>query len=149
LHDKFFAALSLAHKDASNAAILENLHSQREDVENGLRDSLDMLVRFTAVDGAVLITRKFELLGFGAVVQLPPVIDYKVKICDDRDATRVREIGIESYGTRHRSAFEFCYRHAPSVAIIVSQDGGVKTAMRVGDNICFWENSPFDGSTEI
>jgi hypothetical protein len=149
LHDKFYAALSGAGKGEQDAEVVESLHSQLEDVENGLRDALDMLVRFTAVDGAVLITRKLELLGFGAVVQLPGVVEYKVNKCEDRNATKVTEFPIKSHGTRHRSAFEFCYRNAPSVAIIVSQDGGVKMVMRVGDNICFWENSPFDGSTEI
>jgi hypothetical protein len=149
LHDQFFAALEEARLGKCNAETVESLQSQRGDVENGLRDSLDTLVRFTAVDGAVLMTRKFELLGFGAVIQLPQAAEYKVSRCEDRDATQKREIVIESYGTRHRSAFEFCYRCNPSVAIIVSQDGGVKMVTRVGDSVCFWENLSFDGSTEI
>jgi DNA-binding phage protein len=58
-------------------------------------------------------------------------------------------VAIESYGTRHRSAFEFCFRNQPSVAIVVSQDGGIKTVTRVGKHIYFWENIFFDASTEI
>jgi hypothetical protein len=144
LHDQFFAARA----GKCNTETVERLQIEREDVENGLRDSFDMVVRLTAVDGAVLMTRKFEVLGFGAVIQLPQVAEYKINRCQNRDATEAREIPIESYGTRHRSAFEFCYRCSPSVAIIVSQDGGFKIVTRVGDRICFWENLSFDLSTE-
>jgi hypothetical protein len=149
LHDRFFAALEESRAGKCNAEEVESLQSQRQDVENGLRDSLDVLARLTAVDGAVVMTRKFELLGFGAVIQLPQAAEYKVSRCEDRGATELREIEIESYGTRHRSAFEFCYRCNPSVAIVVSQDGGVKMVRRVGDSVYFWKNLPFDLSAEI
>ncbi len=127
------------------------LHDQflREDVESGLRDALDALVRLTAVDGAVLMTRKFELLGFGTVVQLPQTLDYSVFRCQDPQASQTTEIDVESYGTRHRSAFEFCYRCAPSVAIVASQDGDIKVVTRVGDDVFFWENTLFDYSGEV
>jgi hypothetical protein len=122
---------------------------QREDVESGLRDALDALVRLTAVDGAVLMTRKFELLGFGTVIQLPQAVDYRVFRCHDRRASQTTEFAVESYGTRHRSAFEFCYRCAPSVAIVASQDGDIKVVTRVGDHVYFWENTLFDYSAEV
>jgi hypothetical protein len=121
---------------------------QREDVESGLRDALDALVRLTAVDGAVLMTRKFELLGFGAVVQLPQAANYRLFRCHDRHGAQATEIGVESFGTRHRSAFEFCYRSDPSVAIVASQDGDIKVVTRVGEHIFFWENTLFDYSAE-
>ena len=117
---------------------------QKEDVENGLRDALDALVRLTAVDGAVLVTRRFELLGFGAVVQLPQNIHYKVFRSTDNYARQSMEYAVESFGTRHRSAFEFCYRGVPSVAIVASQDGEIKVMTRVGAHIFFWENTFFD-----
>ncbi len=149
LHDRFFAALDIARAGGCNAEDVQSLQSEREDVETGLRDSLDALARFTAVDGAILMTRKFELLGFGTVIQLPQRAEYNVRRCLDRHASQAENIVIETYGTRHRSAFEFCYRCAPSVAIISSQDGSLKTAMRVGEDVCFWENALFDGSLAL
>lgn len=119
---------------------------QKEDVESGLRDALDALVRLTAVDGAVLLTRKFELLGFGAVVQLAQHTNYRVFRCHDRHGAQATEIPVESFGTRHRSAFEFCFRCTPSVAIVASQDGDVKLVTRIGANVFFWENTLFDYS---
>lgn len=113
LHDQYFAALESKQSGQHNAVNATSLQDQRTDVENGLRDALDTLVRFTAVDGAVLMNRKYELLGFGAVVHTKKTPQYKVFRCEDRQASRVREIDIENYGTRHRSAFEFCFRNRP------------------------------------
>lgn len=148
LNDQYFAALQSKQSGQHNVENMTGLQDQRADVENGLRDALETLVRFTAVDGAVLINRKFELLGFGAVIQFGKRTKYKVFCCEDRMASKKQEIRIEKYGTRHRSAFEFCFRNKSSVAIVVSQDGGVKIVTRVGEHIYFWENSLFDISTE-
>ncbi|MFO1475508.1 MAG: hypothetical protein U1F98_02510 [Verrucomicrobiota bacterium] len=119
---------------------------QREDVESALRDALDALVRLASVDGAVLVTRKFELLGFGGVVQLPPAVNYRVFRGHDHEGREATEIPVESFGTRHRSAFEFCFRCAPSVAVVASQDGDIKVVTRVGSDVWFWENALFDYS---
>ena len=146
LHDRFHTA-NESHCDREE---LTSLQLQRNDTESGLRDALSALVRFTAVDGAVLMTRKFELLGFGAVVKLRQSDRYQVVRYKDRRATQPQAINIEDYGTRHRSAFEFCYRSGENaVAIVVSQDGGVKIVRRVRDDVCFWENITFDLTNEI
>jgi hypothetical protein len=136
--------LESAKQDKTNAEELAALQREKEDVEIGLRDSLDNLARLTAVDGAVIVTRKFELLGFGAVVRLDRTGDYKVFKAEDRSGKSRREVGIENYGTRHRAAFEFCYKNLPSVAIVLPQDGGIKFVTRIGDDLYFWETSLFD-----
>jgi hypothetical protein len=148
LHDRYFGTdfSTPCELDSKTAT---SLQSEMQDVEDGLRDALDTVARLTAVDGAVMINRKLELIGFGAVVRFGQTAPYKVFRCDDRRATQRKQIAIESNGTRHRSAFEFCFRNQPSVAIVVSQDGGIKTVTRVGKHIYFWENIFFDASTEI
>lgn len=148
LHDQYYGTNSAtpAQHDAETAT---SLQSQMQDVENGLRDALDTVARLTAVDGAVIVNRKLELIGFGAVVRLGQTAPYRVFRCEDRRATQKKKTAIESYGTRHRSAFEFCFRNQQAVAIVVSQDGGIKTITRVGKHVYFWENTFFDASTEI
>jgi len=148
LHDQYYgtnSAMPVQH-DAETAT---SLQSQTQDVEDGLRDAVETVARLTAVDGAVIVNRRLELIGFGAVVRLGQAAPYRVFRCEDRRATKKKQIAIESYGTRHRSAFEFCFNNQPSVAIVVSQDGGIKTVTRVGKHVYFWENVFFDASTEI
>jgi hypothetical protein len=150
LQDRFHNASDSARGSNSDAEELVSLQNQRYDVKGGLRDALAAIVRFTAVDGAVLMNRKFELLGFGAVVKLSQRAEgYQIYRCLDRQGKQCEPITIEDYGTRHRSAFEFCYSCKDSVAIVVSQDGGIKIVTRVGDNVYFWENISFDLSNEI
>lgn len=150
LHDQFYRASGLAREGRSDPEELVRLQCETYDVEVGLRDALASLARFTAVDGAVLMTRKFDLLGFGAVVKLPQTAEYKVFHCMDRQGTNRKLKTIEDFGTRHRSAFEFCYRCGEnSVAVAVSQDGGAKMVRRVGNDVCFWENMTFDLSNEM
>jgi DNA integrity scanning protein DisA with diadenylate cyclase activity len=47
-------------------------------------------------------------------------------------------VPIESFGTRHRSAFRFCSSLEDSASFVVSQDGGVKAIKRVGDKVNLW-----------
>lgn len=148
LYYQFYPRWASAEADQSGAKELVALQSDMAHVENGLRDSLAALVRLTAVDGAVLMTRKFELLGFGTVVKLRQDARYRVFNCQDRQAKQRKEIALETYGTRHRSAFEFCYHCKSSVAIVASQDGGLKLVTRVGNDVHFWENSPFEFTAE-
>lgn len=148
LHDQYYGESS-ATPTRHDAKTATSLQHQSQDIENGLRDAIDTVARLTAVDGAVILNQKLELLGFGAVVKLGQTAPYKVFRCEDRRATKKKQITIEEYGTRHRSAFEFCFRNRPSVAIVVSQDGGIKTVTRVGKHVYCWENIFFDVSTEI
>lgn len=144
LDDEYYRALELAKSRPVRPEEVADVKHEREDVAHGLRDSMDTLARFTAVDGAVIMTRKFELLGFGAVVHFQQTANYNVLRSSDRRAESTQKIVIEGYGTRHRSAFDFCYQHSPSVAVVVSQDGGVKMVTRMGDSVYFWEDSLFD-----
>lgn len=148
LSHQFYARRLSDGVNRSHPEELVDVQFEMKDVENGLRDSLAAPVRLTAVDGAVLMTRKFELLGFGTVVKLPQEAKYKVFSCQDRRASQPKRVPLEKYGTRHRSAFEFCYLCPNSVAIVASQDGGLKLVTRVGSHVHFWENSPFDWTAE-
>jgi hypothetical protein len=126
------------------------LASAEGDVQRGLRDGIETIARFTAVDGAVILTKRFEILGFGAVVPVGgSSVSYKVFRCKNRKGSEVEEIRSEDYGTRHRSAFEFCHRNPGAVAFVASQDGGIKGVVRVGDDIHFWDGVSFDLSNEL
>jgi hypothetical protein len=133
-----------------NARAEDGFRAEAElrEVESGLRDSLEALTWLSAVDGAVLINRRFELFGFGCVVKLREKAEYRIFRCEDRAALVRVQVAADGYGTRHRSAFEFCYRFAPSLAIVASHDGGTKFARRHEDDVLFWENTSFNVFSE-
>lgn len=94
------------------------------------------------VDGAVVLTDRFELLGFGAEItgRLPEIVSVRHAL--DLEATFYDEVSIDSVGTRHRSAYRFCAQERDALAIVVSQDGAVQFVAWHQGAPTFWEHMP-------
>jgi hypothetical protein len=80
----------------------------------------------TAVDGATVITDKYELLAFGAKIkrrakspQIEQVLISEPVIGNRSEIVRLIEYG----GTRHLSAAQFVQDQPDAVALVASQDG--------------------------
>ena len=115
-----------------------SLKQHVEDVEKALTDSVKFVASLSGVDGAVLITDKLRVLGFGCeVIAQSPSLEF-ARLSSRARVTGKKNIPIESYGTRHRSTFRFCSSFEESLAFIVSQDGGVKAVKRVGADLVLW-----------
>lgn len=112
-------------------------NGNKKENERNFSDSVQFIASLSGVDGAVLITDKFNLIGFGAEVVASSSIK-KVKIAEDALGNGSKFIPIEAYGTRHRSAFRFCSSYENSIAFIISQDGGIKAVKRVGADLVVW-----------
>ena len=91
--------------------------------------------RLAAVDGAVLIDSKVQVLGFAAFVQLSEPGLVVRRFADGRSET-VSETDLG--GGRHRAAVAFCRRCAPAAAVVVSQDGRVMAIAASGRESLPW-----------
>jgi hypothetical protein len=91
-----------------------------------LIDAVEAVAGLTAVDGAALITDRFEVLAFGAkitrreggarverVVVTEPVVGVGASVVNP----------VELGGTRHLSAAQFVHDQRGAVALVASQDG--------------------------
>jgi hypothetical protein len=86
-----------------------------------------MLGQLSAVDGPVLIDRGARVLGFGAFIDLESNFEVIRQSSFGRTATiNAEEVG----GGRHRAGVNFCRTTAPSLAVVVSEDGGVTLIRR-------------------
>ncbi len=85
-----------------------------------------LFAALAAVDGALVLTRRLEVHGFGAEIssQLPAVS--QVWRAMDGEAKRTKPESADRFGTRHRSVFRLCKRYPEVVAIVISQDGQVR-----------------------
>ncbi len=96
--------------------------------------SLKLLSQLTALDGATIVTKEFEILAFGAklktlntrkrpneVILLEPFEDSVEKF------VKFEDIG----GTRHQSTAQFIFDQRNAVAIVASQDGKI--------SVVFWD----------
>ena len=117
-----------------------NKFDEIEEINDALSDSVKFIAALSGVDGAVLITDKLRLLGFGTevVVSLPELSH--VRVSQDVYGSTGKSIPIESFGTRHRAAFRFCSTCENSLALVISQDGGVKAVKKKGDDIILWSD---------
>lgn len=147
-HDRYYklhfplwqATTPVAPKRYQEASIAA---SNMEEAEQRLGDSIQSVAALSGVDGAVVITDRLRLLGFGAEVIVSSPSLRAISIAHDAMANETSPRSIEFYGTRHRAAFRFCSSYEDAIALVVSQDGGVKAVKRVGPNVIMWPDINF------
>ena len=108
-----------------------------------------LIAALADVDGAVVLTKRFELVGFGAEIAgaLPEIRDV-ARALDLEGTTRARE-SIDGVGTRHRSAYRLCTAIPEAVAAVVSQDGAVRFVTYLEDGgLTYWEHTSA-GSVDV
>lgn len=92
-----------------------------------------------AVDGAVVLNKRFELIGFGAEVSGElPYPDTVLQALDVEGERRSPEPA-NSVGTRHRAAYRFVAAHPMGLAIVISVDGIVRFVANIEGQIVFWD----------
>jgi hypothetical protein len=112
------------------------LDGESDDIDEGLTDVAQAIAAMTAVDGAVVMDYRFNVMGFGAEVIASSPSLTEISVNSGKKA--LGHSPIEAFGTRHRSAFRFCSSFEDSVAFVVSQDGGVKAVKRVDKDVVLW-----------
>ena len=94
---------------------------------DALSRAIDAMAGLTAVDGATLVTDRYDLLAFGAKIARrrgsPPVEQVTVtEPIEGGGAAIVHPTTLG--GTRHLSAAQFVHDQHDAVALVASQDGG-------------------------
>jgi hypothetical protein len=100
-----------------------------------------VIANLAAIDGAVVVDKRFGLVGFGAEVsaELPtPSVIWRAL---DTEGRRLVRDDVERVGTRHRAAYRFIDDHPEGVAIVISHDGGVSFVARREQGVVSWEQS--------
>lgn len=116
----------------------EVLMDERERLADVLADQSQAIACLSSVDGAVVISDRFEVLGFGAeVTALAPALTHVMLHAGGQPA---RPVPIDAFGTRHRAAFRLCSTLKNAVAFVISQDGGIKAVNQVGNRVIVWSD---------
>ena len=117
---------------------LEGMAWNERELEDFARDAARFIGSLTAVDGAVVLTDKLRIIGFGGEVRVSVPGTDIIHISKNEEGDESTAAPFTVYGTRHRSAFRFVESMVPSVAFIMSQDGGIKAATMVGGRVVVW-----------
>ena len=114
----FTELTALVARETADAAS----HEWQED----LRRVIAAVAGLTAVDGATILTDRFELLAFGAKIARrrgnPPVD--RVVVTEPVEGSETQVVGSTQLGgTRHMSAAQFVHDQREAIAMVASQDG--------------------------
>ena len=85
-----------------------------------------LIAGLMAVDGAAVMTQRYEILGFGGEISGNLQSVNTVAQALDIEADHISKENTEGYGTRHRSAFRLCNEIQDALSVVVSQDSDVR-----------------------
>ena len=108
-------------------------------LDEALFETAHLIAGLAAADGAVVMSKHNELLGFGGMIsgRLPDA--ESVGRALDLEGEKVVEEGTGNVGARHRSAYRLAGALPGAVAIVVSQDGGVRFVCQREGRVTYWE----------
>lgn len=100
-----------------------------------------LIAGLAAVDGAVVMTQRFELLGFGGEIsgRLPDVRVVSRALDVEGEATV--EVSSEGVGTRHRSAYRLAGALHDAIVVVISQDGNVRFVKHKDGAVTYWDQA--------
>jgi hypothetical protein len=108
--------------------LIQQDHGERATTtwQEGLRRAIDIVGGFTAVDGATIINRNYELIAFGTKIarsEMSAPVDQIVTTEPVLDAVAEYIHPGQNGGTRHLAAAQFVYDQRDAIALVASQDG--------------------------
>ncbi|MEO8877754.1 MAG: putative sensor domain DACNV-containing protein, partial [Polyangiaceae bacterium] len=117
-------------------------------LDEAISELAHLVASLANADGAVVLSKRFEVVGFGAEIigDLPDTAT--VARARDLEGEVCTTESVEGVGTRHRSAYRFCQRFIDAVAIVISQDGTVRFVTQKDGRCVYWDHvSP--GSADV
>ena len=112
------------------------------ELDEALFESARFIANLAAVDGAVVLTKGLDLVGFGAVVKGAfSKEDIIARATDAEGEQRVYERA-EGVGTRHLSVYHLCRQIPDVLAIVISQDGNTNLVSWMNDFVTYWDFLP-------
>ena len=109
------------------------------ELDEAFEEFSHLLCGLLAMDGAVLMTQRLELLAFGTEIAgtLPAV--NTVYAAHDIEAIKTLEESTTGVGTRHRSVYRLCAQLPWMLSIVQSQDGRIRMVKNHLDRVTYWD----------
>lgn len=108
------------------ADLMQEQRTEKRRWQEALTRAVDVVAGLTAVDGATIITDRYELLAFGAKIgrrDNSPRVESVTVTEPIEGSAAVSMNPSEMGGTRHLSAAQFVHDQQNAVALVASQDG--------------------------
>jgi hypothetical protein len=123
------------------ADFVHDTSPELEKLEQAIFEMSRVVAGLAAIDGAVVLDKRFVLLGFGAEVSSEIPAPPRVWRALDTEGWRREVNAVEDVGTRHRAAYRFVQQHPRGLAIVISHDGGVSFVANREGEVVSWQQS--------
>ena len=110
-------------------------------LEEAILEVAHLVAALATTDGAVVMTKRYELLGFGGEISGKLADVETVSKALDVEGNQIEDEPTEIVGTRHRSAYRLCKELPDALAVVVSKDGDVIFVRRQGDRVIYWDQA--------
>ena len=98
-----------------------------------------LVAGMTQVDGAVVITQRLEVIGFGAEISGKLERVDEVALALDHEGSEIRKELTGGVGSRHHSAYSLCNALHDVVTVVISQDGTAQLTKWNDGMVTVWE----------
>jgi DisA bacterial checkpoint controller nucleotide-binding len=112
-------------------------------LDESIFECAHFLADLMAIDGALVVTGTWDVIGFGAEIHGPSNRNEVVYRALDLEAAELVEERADQAGTRHRAAYRLSRQHPECMIIVVSQDGAVRYVGNLNGKVTYWELGPF------
>jgi DisA bacterial checkpoint controller nucleotide-binding len=112
-------------------------------LDESIFECAHFLADLMAIDGALVVTGTWDVIGFGAEIHGPSNRNEVVHRALDLEAAELVEERADQAGTRHRAAYRLSRQHPECMIIVVSQDGAVRYVGNLNGKVTYWELGPF------
>lgn len=111
------------------------------DLDEAVFEFAHLVASYASVDGAVVMTHRHELIGFGGEISgdIEPVLSVH-KALDPEGESTVEE-SAEDEGTRHRSAYRLAGALPDALLVVVSQDGNARFVSGRNGVVTCWDQA--------
>lgn len=107
-------------------------------LEEAIVEMSHLIAGLADVDGAVVLSERFEVLGFGGEIVGAPTELTTIRRALDLEGNDYDTVPIDGVGTRHRAAYRLCSHEHDAFAVVVSQDGGVQFVAWHNGGLMYW-----------
>ncbi|NUO50970.1 MAG: hypothetical protein HOV80_19115 [Polyangiaceae bacterium] len=135
------APLSLPGQKAGPSEYFRALSTSARTSDDAMFELAQFIASLAAVDGAVVLSKRFEIMGFGGEIAGDLTTVPVVRRSLDLEGTRFEEEVVDRVGTRHRSAYRLCNRFHTALAVVVSQDGSVRFITWHQGAVTYWDHA--------
>lgn len=133
------------HSPGRHVGWQEYVTSKNENIallDEAIFDVAHFIAALSAVDGAVVITKRQELLGFGGVISGDLDSVGMVAHALDTEGEQCEPVLSEGVGTRHRAAYRLCQKLHHAFAVVISQDETVQIVKWHNGMVTYWDQVP-------